>query len=89
MITNFYLLISGALHQAKRKIEWETKRIFFLTPQVMMNDLLKQVCRAKSIKCLVIDEAHKAMGNHAYCQVHPFEIDCPTESWYSSFRFRW
>lgn len=35
----------------------------------MANDLRKGVCPAKLIKCLVIDEAHKATGNHAYCEV--------------------
>lgn len=48
---------------------WEKKRVFFLTPQVMQNDLLKGTCPAKHVNCVVFDEAHKALGNHAYCQV--------------------
>lgn len=35
----------------------------------MANDLSRGTCPAAEIKCLVIDEAHKALGNHAYCQV--------------------
>lgn len=35
----------------------------------MANDLTRGTCPAVEIKCLVIDEAHKALGNHAYCQV--------------------
>lgn len=35
----------------------------------MVNDLSRGTCPAVEIKCLVIDEAHKALGNHAYCQV--------------------
>ena len=45
------------------------KRVFFLTPQVIMNDLSRGTCPAVDVRCLVIDEAHKATGNHAYCQV--------------------
>ncbi|NXH18248.1 FANCM protein, partial [Bucco capensis] len=48
---------------------WATRRVFFLTPQIMVNDLSRGTCPAVEIKCLVIDEAHKALGNHAYCQV--------------------
>ncbi|NXX19295.1 FANCM protein, partial [Podargus strigoides] len=52
-----------------RRELWSTKRVFFLTPQIMVNDLSRGTCPAVEIKCLVIDEAHKALGNHAYCQV--------------------
>ena len=43
--------------------------MFFLTPQVFQNDLSRGSCRADDVVCLVVDEAHKALGNHAYCQV--------------------
>ncbi|NXK22493.1 FANCM protein, partial [Arenaria interpres] len=52
-----------------RRELWTTKKVFFLTPQIMVNDLSRGTCPAVEIKCLVIDEAHKALGNHAYCQV--------------------
>lgn len=35
----------------------------------MMNDLLRSALKPQDVKCLVIDEAHKALGNYAYCQV--------------------
>uniref|UniRef100_A0A3B4A7V3 Helicase ATP-binding domain-containing protein n=1 Tax=Periophthalmus magnuspinnatus TaxID=409849 RepID=A0A3B4A7V3_9GOBI len=55
---------------AKQRQEvWRAKRVFFLTPQVMVNDLSRDTCPAQQVKCVVIDEAHKALGNHAYCQV--------------------
>ena len=44
--------------------------MFFLTPQVLTNDLNRSACPAESVKCLVVDEAHKATGNHAYCMVN-------------------
>ncbi|KAL7992823.1 hypothetical protein Chor_017079 [Crotalus horridus] len=61
--------MTGGTQIADRKEIWCTKRVFFLTPQIMANDLSRGTCPAAEIKCLVIDEAHKALGNHAYCQV--------------------
>ncbi|ESO09638.1 hypothetical protein HELRODRAFT_117169 [Helobdella robusta] len=61
--------MTGAMPPEVRKKSWISKRSFYLTPQVMMNDLQRGVCPALKVKCLVIDEAHKALGNHAYCQV--------------------
>ena len=60
---------SGAMLPPERKRAWQEKRVFFLTPQVMTNDLSRGAFPASDVKCLVIDEAHKATGNFAYCQV--------------------
>lgn len=35
----------------------------------MQNDLARGACPAEDVCCVVFDEAHKALGNHAYCQV--------------------
>ncbi|KRZ75857.1 Fanconi anemia group M protein [Trichinella papuae] len=61
--------MTGCKNPASRKLEWETKRMFFLTPQVFLNDLSRLACPVTDVKCLVVDEAHRATGNHAYCQV--------------------
>ncbi|XP_054651413.1 Fanconi anemia group M protein isoform X2 [Dunckerocampus dactyliophorus] len=61
--------LTGSTAANKRQEVWRSKRVFFLTPQVMMNDLSRDTCPARQVKCVVIDEAHKALGNHAYCQV--------------------
>uniref|UniRef100_A0A8C0FFZ4 ATP-dependent RNA helicase FANCM n=1 Tax=Bubo bubo TaxID=30461 RepID=A0A8C0FFZ4_BUBBB len=61
--------MTGGTQALGRGELWTTKRVFFLTPQIMVNDLSRGTCPAVEIKCLVIDEAHKALGNHAYCQV--------------------
>ena len=52
-----------------RRTLWQNKRLFFCTPQTMENDLRDGVCPAHDVVCLVIDEAHRAKGNHAYCGV--------------------
>ena len=52
-----------------RRTFWETKRVFFCTPQTMENDIASCVCPAEKVVCLVIDEAHRAKGKQAYCGV--------------------
>ncbi|XP_039597307.1 Fanconi anemia group M protein isoform X2 [Polypterus senegalus] len=61
--------MTGSTQAADRRQIWRSRRVFFLTPQVMVNDMSREACPATQVKCLVIDEAHKALGNHAYCQV--------------------
>jgi Fanconi anemia group M protein len=61
--------VSGHLPPKERVGLWENRRVFFLTPQVMQNDLSRGTCPALDVCCVVFDEAHKALGNHAYCQV--------------------
>lgn len=61
--------VSGSMLPKDRVLVWQKKRVFFLTPQVMQNDLSRGTCPAQEVNCVVFDEAHKALGNHAYCQV--------------------
>ncbi|KAK3091417.1 hypothetical protein FSP39_019739 [Pinctada imbricata] len=61
--------MTGNMAPTERRKAWHNRRVFFLTPQVLTNDLSRGTCPAEMVKCLVIDEAHKAQGNHAYCQV--------------------
>ncbi|CAI9740947.1 anemia group M [Octopus vulgaris] len=61
--------MTGKMLPALRKRMWKEKRVIFLTPQVLVNDLTRGTCDPESIKCVVVDEAHKSLGNHAYCQV--------------------
>ncbi|XP_052832777.1 Fanconi anemia group M protein [Octopus bimaculoides] len=62
-------LESSRMLPTSRKRIWKEKRVIFLTPQVLANDLTRGTCKPESIKCVVVDEAHKSLGNHAYCQV--------------------
>ncbi len=61
--------MTGSMAPRDRTIVWQSKRVFFLTPQVMQNDLGRGTCPSADVCCVVFDEAHKALGNHAYCQV--------------------
>lgn len=69
MVHVYILILTGNMFPNERLKAWQQKRMFFLTPQVVVNDLSRGTCPAEDIKCVVVDEAHKALGNHAYCQV--------------------
>ncbi|XP_047175299.1 DEAD-box ATP-dependent RNA helicase FANCM-like [Vigna umbellata] len=60
--------MTGQLSPPKRAQFWKTKRVFFVTPQVLEKDIHSGTCLVKCLVCLVIDEAHRAMGNYAYCE---------------------
>jgi Fanconi anemia group M protein len=61
--------MTGQMQPVRRENEWLSKRVFFLTPQVVQNDLGRGSCPASDIVCVVVDEAHRALGNHSYTQV--------------------
>ncbi|XP_074601091.1 FA complementation group M [Brevipalpus obovatus] len=61
--------LTGHVSPAKRREEWLTHRLFFLTPQVIDNDVSAPWFPVDSIKCVVVDEAHKATGGYAYSSV--------------------
>ncbi|WFD08221.1 DNA helicase [Malassezia vespertilionis] len=61
--------LTGSTRRALRDDEWQTKRIFYMTPQTFENDLLSTTCNPRDVVCVVVDEAHRATGNYAYCKV--------------------
>eukprot|EP00794_Sanderia_malayensis_P020486 gene20486-22502_t len=71
--------MTGSLQPQKRKMLWETKRVFFLTPHILQNDIGRGACFANDVVCLVFDEAHKALGNYAYCQVIKEVAGCKSD----------
>lgn len=60
--------LTGAVNQKNRVVAWCKKRIIFATPQVFHNDLEKAIVPSHLVKCVVVDEAHKALGKHSYCE---------------------
>ncbi|EFN84892.1 Fanconi anemia group M protein [Harpegnathos saltator] len=60
--------LTGAVNQKNRQIYWFKKRIIFATPQVFHKDLEKSIVPSHLVKCVVVDEAHKALGKHSYCE---------------------
>ncbi|KAF4972045.1 hypothetical protein FZEAL_9683 [Fusarium zealandicum] len=62
-------LLTGDIPPAMRVDEWEARRVFFMTPQTLLNDISHGYADPKSIALLVIDEAHRAVGEYAYAKV--------------------
>jgi ATP-dependent DNA helicase MPH1 len=65
-------MLTGEQVPALRAEEWEAKRVFFMTPQTLENDLSSGIADPKKIVLLVVDEAHRATGNYAYIKVVNF-----------------
>ncbi|KAL9715744.1 3'-5' DNA helicase [Leucoagaricus gongylophorus] len=61
--------MTGETYRTKRERLWREKRVFYMTPQTLMNDLATRNCDAMDIILLVVDEAHKATGDYAYNQI--------------------
>jgi ATP-dependent DNA helicase MPH1 len=66
------VLMTGETTPGLRAEEWLEKRVFFMTPQTVINDLKTGICDPKKIVLLVVDEAHKATGGYAYTEVVAF-----------------
>ena len=65
-------MLTGEQAKALRVDEWLEKRVFFMTPQTLVNDLSSGLADPKKIVLLVVDEAHRATGNYAYVKVVQF-----------------
>lgn len=57
--------ISGRSKPESRDAMWRNKRVFFCTPQTLVKDVEEGRCDASTIVCVVMDEAHRATGEHA------------------------
>ncbi|MCJ1330963.1 3'-5' DNA helicase [Thelotrema lepadinum] len=65
-------LLTGNTPPGIRAEEWSSKRVFFMTPQTIINDLKTGICDPKRIVLVVVDEAHRATGSYAYVEVVKF-----------------
>ncbi|KAJ3337557.1 hypothetical protein HDU93_000848 [Gonapodya sp. JEL0774] len=59
--------MTGEVMQGSRILTWTAKRLLFCTAQVLQNDLDERAVPAETFSLLVVDEAHRAQGNHSYC----------------------
>ena len=64
-------VMTGKINATDREVLWNEKRVFFCTPQTVQNDLKNETSNIafSDVVCLVLDEVHKASGDHAYVQV--------------------
>ncbi|XP_052900196.1 Fanconi anemia group M protein homolog [Anopheles moucheti] len=63
--------VTGKQPRHNRSTLWQTKRVFYATPQVVQADLesSEQILPVEQVRLVVIDEAHKAKGRYAYANV--------------------
>jgi len=59
-------IFSGSTPPKKRKEIWKSANIILSTPQTIKNDLINRYYSLKDVSLLVIDEAHRAIGDYAY-----------------------
>ena len=65
-------MLTGGISPGLRAEEWQSKRVFFMTPQTIINDLKTGICDPKRLVLIVVDEAHRATGGYAYVEVVKF-----------------
>ncbi len=58
--------LTGSIAPIERKDLWDDSEIIFATPQTVENDLLGGRIRFDSVSLLVVDEAHRAVGDYSY-----------------------
>lgn len=56
--------LTGKDPPEKRQEQWDTRRLFYCTPQTVINDLRNKRIDSTDIVCIVVDEAHRAMGGY-------------------------
>jgi len=60
------VIFTGEAAPAVRTAEWDAATVILATPQVVKNDLIAGRYSLHDVSLLVVDEAHRAVGNYAY-----------------------
>ena len=61
--------LTGSIPPKKRRDIWESSTVVIATPQVVRNDVQNGLTHLGDVSLLIVDEAHRATGNHAMAQV--------------------
>lgn len=61
-----FALFTGEVPPEKRASLWKDAQIIFSTPQGLENDVISEKIDIKQVSLLVVDEAHRAVGNYSY-----------------------
>jgi Fanconi anemia group M protein len=62
-------LLTGYVKPEERKKIWQESTIITATPQTIESDLLSGRLDLKEVGLMIVDEAHRAVGDYAYCYV--------------------
>ncbi len=60
------VLFTGDLSPDKRAELWPTSQVIFSTPQGLENDVLGSKIHLENVSLLIVDEAHRAVGDYSY-----------------------
>ncbi|MFH8038673.1 MAG: DEAD/DEAH box helicase family protein [Candidatus Aenigmatarchaeota archaeon] len=63
---NNFVLITGKISPAKRKSLYENAKVIVSTPQTIENDIKNGSLDLSNISLLIVDEAHRSVGNYSY-----------------------
>ncbi len=61
--------LSGHISPEDRTSIWSRAKIVVATPQVVLNDLEREIVPLESYSVLVFDEAHRAVGDYPYVRI--------------------
>lgn len=61
-----FIVLTGAVKPEERKKIWESSTFIFATPQTITNDLISGKIKFDNVSLLVVDEAHRAVGDYDY-----------------------
>jgi ERCC4-related helicase len=61
-----FALFTGAVTPAKRQAMWTDSKVIFATPQGIENDILGGKIKLDDVSLLVVDEAHRTVGDYSY-----------------------
>ncbi|MBI1970288.1 DEAD/DEAH box helicase [Candidatus Woesearchaeota archaeon] len=60
------VVFTGTVRPEKREQLWRDARIIFATPQGIENDLVSRRVGLENVSLLIVDEAHRAVGDYSY-----------------------
>ncbi len=60
------VLFTGYVAPKKRELLWKDAQLIFSTPQGLVNDVVSNRIDLKNVSLLVVDEAHRAVGDYDY-----------------------
>ena len=59
-------VFTGLIRPEKRQEMWKDAKIVFSTPQGLENDIISDRINIEDVSLLVVDEAHRAVGDYSY-----------------------
>ncbi len=62
-----FLVLTGMISPQKRTQMYLDNDFIFSTPQIIENDIINGIIDVNNFGFVVIDEAHRAVGNYSYC----------------------